>query len=312
MRSPTFSRLSDDVLALYGPSMRAPATRRMMCQALKELASITGVRRASDLTDTLVARWIEDHPGRSPARTLALLRCIKVIVNIAVGKGWLRVSPFASRKLSQWVRSDARPAKKRAVRHKSPDEIRRLLRLLDDEASGGSWASGRLQALVYVYVYTGLRRDEALHLLASNVDSRDRTITIEPVGKWRPKTVRSARTLPMAEPLARVLDGWSRRCGSEWLFPGKRLKTPWSGGPGYKPIDLIRGAAERAGIGDMTIIGFRKTLGTSAKAMGLGPLEVAAILGHSNAETQRAYDEERVESMRPAAGKVAAFYATGS
>jgi integrase len=307
MRPVSFSRLTDDVLALYGPSMRARATFRAMRQTLAELAAVRGVRKSSDLTVSTIARWIELHPGRSPARTESLLRNVRVVCNIAVASGWLAVSPFSVRKLGAWVRLDGKP-RRPVHRHKTAEEVVRLLRLLDAEASGGAWAAGRLQALVYVYVYAALRRDEALHLLAANVDLGRRTITVEPVGTWRPKTVRSARTLPMAEPLAEVLALWLPRCGSPWLFPGRRLKSPWSGGPGYKPIDLVRAAARRAGIGDVTIIGLRKTFGTLAKAMGLGPLEVKAILGHTTIATQAHYDEEAVESLRGAMEKVRLFF----
>lgn len=307
MRPVSFARLTDDVLALYGPSMRARATFRVMRQSLTEVAAVPGVVRSSDLTPQNLARWIELHPGRSPARTECLLRCLRVAANFAVAAGWLRASPFAFRPLKQWVRTDAGRAPARS-KHKTADEIGRILRLLDAEAAEGSWASGRLQALAYVYVFTAFRRDEALHLLAANVDLVNRTVKIEPVGDWRPKTVRSARTLPLADPLAAVLARWVPRCGSQWLFPGRRLASPWSGGPGYKPIDAIRSAGVRADVPGMTIIGFRKSFGTAAKAMGLGPLEVAAILGHSNTATQAHYDEEAVESLRPAMRRVAAFY----
>lgn len=310
MRPVSFSRLTDDVLALYGPSMRARATFVMMRQALAEIASVPGVRRSSDLTPTVLARWIELHPGRSPARTEALLRCARVVANFAVAAGWLRASPFGFRPLKQWVRADAGPARPPAARHKTAAEIGRILRQLDGEAAGGGWRDGRLQALGYVYAYTAFRTGEALHLLAANVDLAGATITIEPVDGWRPKTVRSARTLPMADPLVAVLRLWVPRCGSRWLFPGHRLASPWSGGPGYKPREQIQAAARRAGVDGMSIIGFRKSFGTWAKSMGLGPLEVQAILGHSTVTTQAFYDEEAVNSLRPAMARIAAFYGT--
>ena len=59
----------------------------------------------------------------------------------------------------------------------------------------------------------------------------------------------------------------------------------------------------------MTILGFRKSLGTHAKAMGLGGLERRELLGHALEETGDWYDEEAVESMRPAVAKIVSFYA---
>jgi hypothetical protein len=60
----------------------------------------------------------------------------------------------------------------------------------------------------------------------------------------------------------------------------------------------------RAGVPGLTIASFRKTIGTYAKAWGLGQLELKALLRHSNVETQSWYDEEPVESLRPATAKI--------
>jgi len=287
-----------------------------MRQLFREFAE-TGVKRSYGLDEQAVAKWVSEHAQgespRSPARTESLLRCLSVVCVYAVKKGFLRQSPFDIKPLGRWVRPDSGPVRKVSPpRRKTIDEIVRLLRLLDREAAEGTWRAGRLQALVNVYVYTGLRRDEALHILAANVDLARLTLRIEPVGNWRPKTVRSARTIPLADPLAAVLSRWVPRCGSRWLFPGHRLKSPWSGGPGYKPIDAIRSAAERAGIpGTIWIKTFRVTDGTEGKRV-LSPLEMQALLGHADVETQRWYDEEQVESLRPAMQRLAELYTFGT
>ncbi len=140
---------------------------------------------------------------------------------------------------------------------------------------------------------------------AWDVDLAARVVAIQPRASCRLKTKRSAARLPLAAPLVDVLALWLPRCGGEWVFPGARLGGPWtSGPPGYKPLDEIRAAGERAGVRDLTIAGFRKTIGTLAKGWGLGQLEVKALLRHSNVETQRWYDEEQVESLRPAVAKI--------
>lgn len=316
MRPIALSSLADKILALYAPPMAAAATLRQMRQILREIGEVPGIKRSSDLDEQAIAKWIAIHAlgdrPRSPARTESLLRCLRVICNYAIFKHWLADSPFHFKPLKRWVRADAGPARRVSPpRRKTAEEIGRLLHLLDGEASEGTWRAGRLQALVYVYVFTGLRRDEALHMLAKNVDLGRLTLKIEPVGNWRPKTVRSARTLPLADPLAEVLARWAPRCGSEWLFPGKRLKSPWIGATGYKPIDAIRGAAERAGIGQIWIKTFRVGVGTDGKQV-LSGLEMQTILGHADAETQRWYDEEQVDSMRPAMKRLAALYGYGT
>jgi integrase len=329
----TWELLGEKIDALYEPPLAQPPTRRQVRQAWRELTAL-GPKKSSDLDEQLVARWVVAHahdPGRGPARQESLLRVIRRFANYAVRRGYLRVSPFAIKPFKTWINAAAHRRRKR-VRYKSGDEIRRMLHVVDRKAalfyqqerwrvSDPGWADGRGQALLYVYVYTGLRRNEALHILARNVDLENGMLTIEPVGNWRPKTVGSGRVIPLAQPVIEVLRQWLPRCGANlvlrdgvesgriWLFPGRRLKSPWRGAQNYKPIDYIRGIAELAGVGDMTIIGFRKSLGTNAKAMGLGGLERKELLGHSYEKTGDWYDDDRVETMRPAVAKIVSFYA---
>ena len=316
MRPVPFSTLADNVLALYVPPMAAKATLRQMRQVLREFAEV-GVKRCLDLDDQAVAQWIAHHAQgsspRSPARTESLLRCLHVVCVYAQKKKWLKITPFDIKPLKRWVRADCVPAKRVSPpRRKTVEEIVRLLRLLEREAGEGSWRAGRLQALVNVYVYTGLRRDEALHLLAANVDLSGLTLTVEPIGDWKPKTVRSARTIPLADPLAEVLARWTPRCGSRWLFPGHRLKSPWSGGMHYKPIDqILRGRRAGRHPGHDLDQDFPRHSRHRGQA-GSPPLEMQTLLGHADSETQRWYDEEQVHSMRPAMKRLAELYSFGT
>ena len=181
------------------------------------------------------------HPDRGPARTASLLRCLSAAATYAAKTGLLRHDPFDFRSPGQWVRLDARPPVPKPPVHRSAADIGRLLALLDTEATKGSWEAGRLQALVYTYAFTGLRKCEALHLEQIDVDLSGRTLLTSAKPDWRPKTVRSAARLPLAPPLAEVLARWLPRTGCQWVFPGRRLRGPWTGGPqGRKAIDEIR------------------------------------------------------------------------
>lgn len=304
MRNASWALLRAEILSLYEPPLRAAATYREVRQALDEFGSVPGVRRATDLSPPHIAAWIRLHPDRSPARAASLLRCLSAIATYAVQAGHLKRDPFDFRSPSQWVRLDARPATARPV-HRSAAEIGRLLELLDIEAGEGSWKSGRLQALGYTYAFTGVRKMEALTLQHQDIDLTGRTLAIRPKPDWRPKTLRSAARLPLAPPLADVLNRWLPRTGCQWVFPGRRLVGPWTGGPaGRKAIDEIRRAGERAGIEGLTILGFRKSLGTLAKSWGISQLELKALLRHTSVETQHYYDEEDAELLRAAAAKI--------
>jgi integrase len=316
MRPVSIERLEVEILSTYEPPQRAKATLRQMVQTFREIKAIPGVTRSSHLRQPAVSAWIIAHPGRSPARVESLLRCWRIIANYAVDEGFLRVSPFERRKVNAWVRADA-VKKKTKLLYRSAQDIRSFLRLLDAEASA-SWQARRLQALGYVYVFTGFRKGEGLHLLARNVDFARQTITIEPLPEfgWIPKTVKSARTLPLATPLADVLKIWVPMCGANdlmpFLFPGTRLKGPWTGGSGkYTALESIKIAAKRANLADgMTILGARKSAGTNAKAMGLGQIERMLLFGHTDEATGEHYDEEQIETMRPAIKKLELFYGT--
>ena len=304
MRNASWDRLRAEILSLYEPPLCAAATYRQMRQILTEFGSLPAVRRPTDLSPPNIAAWIRAYPQRSPARTASLLRCLSAAATYAVKTGHLRHDPFDFRSPGQWVRLDARPRPKTPA-HRSAEQIGRLLELLDAEAGGGAWEAGRLQALVYTYAFTGLRKTEALMLEQIDVDLSDRTVTIQPKPDWRPKTVKSAARLPLAPPLAEVLARWLPRTGCQWVFPGRRLRGPWTGGPqGRKAIDEIRSAGQRAGIGGLTILGFRKTVGTLAKSWGISQLELKALLRHTTVETQRYYDEEDAELLRTAACKI--------
>jgi len=293
-------------LSLYLPPMREPATYRQVRQILREFGELPGFRTTAALTEEAVAAWVARHKDRSPARVASLLRCMATAAKFAVGKGFLGSSPFEFRPPGQWVRSDKKNSARSAPTHRGSDEIARVLDQADAEAAMGSWEAGRLQALVYVYAYAGLRKMEALHLETHNVDLERRVLTVEPKECWHPKTVKSAAKLPIAPPLRDVLRLWLPRCGSNWLFPGKRLKTPWtSGAPTTKPLDQVKALGKRAGVEGLTILSFRKTIGTHAKSWGFSQLELKALLRHTNVRTQDWYDEEDVEVLRPAADKVA-------
>jgi len=304
MRSITWDRLRAEILSLYEPPLRAIATYRQMAQILTEFGSLPSVRRPADLSPPNIAVWIRAHPDRGPARTASLLRCLSAAATYASKTGHLRHDPFDFRSPSQWVRTDAAPPAKRPA-HRSAADIGRLLDLLDDEAAGGSWESGRLQALVYCYAFTGVRKCEALVLDQADIDLTERTLLIQPKPEWRPKTIRSADRVPLAAPLADVLSRWLPRAGCRWVFPGRRLKGPWTGGPaGHKAVDEIRAAGERAGIPGLTPQAFRKTVGTLAKSWGISQLELKAILRHTTIATQRYYDEEDLELNRAATAKI--------
>ncbi|MHB8397379.1 MAG: tyrosine-type recombinase/integrase [Candidatus Limnocylindrales bacterium] len=294
----------------------AKSTIRQVEQVLRELAAV-GVKQTSQITDEAISRWIQAWPDRTPETLKSHLRCISSLCTRAKKHGFLRLDPFDVDSIGDWVRQDGRPSAPRRRWSKSADEVRRVLSLADIEASGGSWEAGRLRAYVYTLFLTGGRPGEIQRLNATDFDRDAKTLWIHAkwiTGRgarrywWRPKTVGSSAILPIGEGLVSILDVWSRRCGSEWLFPGRKLYGPWtSGGRGVRPLDQVRSLGERAGVPGLANKAGRKGIGTH-KEIGLTPMERREYFRHCDDATGDFYDDERVESMRPAAAKIEQFY----
>lgn len=293
----------NEYLELCEYPLRARATYRVTRQVLDEFAGV-GVRSTSDLTPAAIARWIQSRPERSAARANCLLRTLSPAVAYGVDRGYIANNPFAFRKPGRWVRADV-GATARPRRSRTPEEIGRVLDRADLEAADGSWVAGRLQALVYLFAFTGIRKMEALTLTVADINLEKGLLTISPKADWRPKTLRSAAVLPIPKPLVDVLRRWISRTGCRWLFPGAKMRGPWTGGmPGANALDQVRMLGERAGVEGLSLLGFRKTIGTAGKAMGVSQLEMKGLLRHSNIDTQRFYDEESPESLRSAVEKI--------
>lgn len=181
----------------------------------------------------------------------------------------------------------------------------KLIDQADADAILGDWQAGRLQALIYTYVYTGLRKAEALGLLAEDVDLDGRAISVRGRRSRRLKTRSSRRKVAIHPELAVVLRRWLPRTGCEWLFPAIRRESAWLGGTtGYRALDHVQGLARRCGLEGVTIQSFRRSVATHAKRFGLGPLEVKDLLGHSSVQTQDWYLEDDLANQHAAIGKI--------
>lgn len=292
-----------EVELLYAPPVRKVATLRQVRQVLREFAALAGVESTADLTPRAIALWIAAHPGRSATTIESHLRCLSAVAGYAVHRGWLDANPLAYRPPSKWVRRDLRPVKRPRPGSRTPEEIGAVLARADLEAVRG-WRQRRLRALVYAYAFLGLRREEGIHLRVEDVDLVGRVVTLRahPEDDWTPKTLSSEAPLPMAPALWGILGGWLIEADSPWVFPRDDRSGPWRYGP--TPLQAVRALGERAGVRGLSIANFRKTVGTYAKAWGMGPLELKALLRHSCVRTQDWYDDGPAEALRPAADRV--------
>jgi integrase len=271
------------------------------------------VKTTADLTVATIARFVLSHPANmSPFSVLGHLRCIRVACNIAVKTGKLQVSPFAIRDLGSWIRV-GKPSGKRTL---TREEIRRIFAVLEEDIRANQgwnqWRARRIQALVYVYAYCGLRKMEALRLKVEEVDIPGRTIHVRPRTDHRLKTVASAAPVPIPDAAIPVLSSWIERrndaprgfrmpASVPWLFPGSKRINPWVGGAyGTRALDVFQDIARRADVPDATIQMLRRTLTTLLRSHGTSAGVASKILRHSIEVDESHYYGADIDELRAA------------
>lgn len=274
-----FARFRVEIEAIYRET-RAKRTADQVRQIGRELAGV-GARSTRDLTPATVARWIATRTGGNPVTTKSLLGVVRAVCTYAAGMGYVRCHPFEV--LPIWI--DAEPEE--VPRHLARAEVARLLAHLEAEAT--TWTGARLHALAATVAYTGVRRGEALNLRVEDLDLPSGLLRVaRRRRRWRPKTKKSAAILPVPDRLRPTLEHWAGRCGSPWLFPGVKLRGPWTGGPpGKRPLDALRRAGIDAGIGPVNFQVLRHSWATHAGYWGLSDLDVKQQLRHTTIRTAR-------------------------
>jgi integrase len=301
-----FPRFAREILRLYQPPLRRRSTQAKMEKVLGEFAILPTVKTTYDITPAAIALWIRKHQDRKPITNRSYLGSFRAAVNYGVKMAYIRVSPWSIR--TDWIAFDDDEdddLDERTDRFCSVPEIAALLDHLDAEAIRGGWVEGRLQALVYLYTFTGMRKSEALGLRVEDVHLADHFLRLRGHKARRLKTKSSARRIAIHPELATVLYRWTPRTGSDWLIPALRRRSPWlHGSPGQKPLDHVKAAGTAVGIANLTIQALRRSLATHSRRFGLGPLQVRDLLGHTSETTQAWYLEDDLAGQRAAIGKI--------
>jgi integrase len=297
-----FRQFHAEVLRLYQPPARRPATRAKIRQVLDEFKKIC--KTTSDLDPAKIADWMAAHPDRAAATHRSLLSAFRAACSYGEYKKYLE-NPFAFRRLVDWLPDDELDESEEFSRHRSAEEIALVLRLADVEAATGDWEAVRLRAAIYTWAYTGAGNKEVLGLRTADVDLPKNIITFRSHARRRLKTGARAAIASIAPPLAEVLAPYLPHTGCEWLFPHKYLTGPWlHGSVGSKPLDQVKQLGERAGVPGLTILSLRHTVGTLAEGWDIGELMLQRILRHSRRKTQRSYRHLDLRQLHDAAAKI--------
>jgi integrase len=156
-----------------------------------------------------------------------------------------------------------------------------------------------LRTLVAVYIYAGIRREEALWLTMDDLDLRTgpygiiriraKTVNEE---HWEPRT-RQNRAVPVSSTLRAYLDRYVPRITPErWYFPSPQGKR-------YDPDNFssdLRAANRKAGL-SWTCLEYRHTFGSQLAMKGESLYKISALMGNSPEICRRHYAALIPETM---------------
>jgi len=219
---------------------------------------------------------------------------ISAILSFALSRGYIGTNP-----LDRLARIEKpRQVTEREARRLSEDEIRRLC----------AAATPRYRPIIITLAWTGLRVSEALALRWENVDFEQRELQVrcqldEKGVPKRPKPRAGLRTVPLLPVLDQALREHRKQQLALGLAAGEQFVFTTATG---KPLDRhnvrnqgVVAAADKAGLhplGSTTVTthDLRRTfISHLILGLGLDPVRVAKIAGHSNASmTLNTYAEE--------------------
>jgi integrase len=292
-------------------SLNARTTRAKSKQVLDAVEAL-GIASTTDLTVPFVVRFVQSRPADlSPYTLHGLLGALRTVCSYAEQIGAIRTSPFRIKPLRRWVRL---PALDGDDRHCPREAIRRVLDLLanDIETLQGwaQWRARRLQAVIALAAYLGLRKNEILRALVTAVDLDNRVFHVRPPVGGKLKTARSQAPVPIPAALVPILQSWlAHRMDAphghplpdscDCLIPTNNRKAPWtSGAPGGKALDRLQAIAKRAGIKEgMTFQMLRRSCATHLEHQGLGEALIARILRHTPRVSAKHYRRADIANL---------------
>ena len=214
-------------------------------------------------------------------------RTVKVLSRMfSLAEAWERLPPGRNP-----CRSVRRYKERSCERFLTPEEFRRLGRVLRDaETDGSVWPP--VIAALRLLLLTGCRKSEILTLRWDDVD---RT-----AGELRLKDAKAGpRMVLLTVPVLAVLDGIPRVSGKPWVIVGRK---PDSHLPALQ-LCWMR-ICERAGLDDVRIHDIRHSYASRALALGEGLPTIGKLLGHRKVSSTARYAHLMRDAEKEAATRV--------
>jgi integrase len=236
-RTPKFAAYAEQYFDYYKQVKDAKRESTLYTEriAVNHWTEHLGHVRLDRITRALVNGYIAKRQGAGmTGRTVNLeVTCFRNVMNRAVDDGWIQRLPTENLRPLKWT-----PRKRELVDSR---QIERLCDAAVKESRNGVEFAGYIRCLAY----SGARMSEALRLKWSDVDWKQRQITIGSDGLAKNHKARVVDFTPNLE--VQLKEMFARRApDSEWLFPSPQ-----------------RGGADRAAKT------FRETLLIARKAAGL-------------------------------------------
>jgi integrase len=252
----------------------------------KPLASIT--------RDGVSRRFTQLRDKHGPAWANLCMRLLRALFNFAAGKYADEAgrSPFAAnpvRVLSEtkaWVKIDRRRSVIKP--HELADWYRAVQNLVNPTA----------RDYLMLLIFSGLRRQEAARLRWSDIDLKERTLTVSDTKNRRP------HTLPLSQFLYAMLEERRRSATGDFVFPGEGRR-----GHVISLKNSQRNVIEASGV-SFTLHDLRRTFTTIAESLDIPGYALKRMLNHSDgADVTAGYIVASVERLREPMEKVAEYLA---
>ncbi len=214
-------------------------------------------------------------------------RTVKLLSKMfSLAEAWDRIPPGRNP-----CRSVRRYKTRSRERFLTPEEFRRLGRVLRDAETDGSVWPAAIAAL-RLLMLTGCRKSEILTLRWDDVD---RT-----AGELRLRDAKAGpRMVPLTAPVRTVLDRIPRVSGTPWVLVGQRQGT------GLTKLDNYwQSIRARAGLDDVRIHDLRHSYASKALALGESLPTIGKLLGHRKVGTTARYAHLMRNAEKEAATRV--------
>ena len=248
-------------------------------RVIRNFSSLIKHSRVSEITEQDIEKYknIRKDQAVKDSTINRELNVLKAMLNKAASWKYIPVSPAKNVKKFRTAQT--------SFRYLTREEIERVFQI----------AKGKMKSIILTYLYTGLRRNELIYLDWSDVNIKNKILSVSPKENWHPKDY-EIRHIPINGNLLSCLE--KLRSGfAGCIFVNRN-------GNRYLPTALSREVSKvfrKAGIKNADIRTLRHTYASHLVMSGVDLYTVQKLLGHSSIRTTERYAHLAPDFLRGAA-----------